>query len=132
MAKPNPVTHIMLDLEIADIDSDSPAIIELAAIHFDLDGKQSNKISEIIQLESYTDLGLSTGQETMIWLQKNIPTTLHASKSTKSSLPKVMSKFTRFLEICHKSTRQKHPNSTPELWLWGNGSDADNKWFRNA
>jgi len=126
-------TNIMLDLEITDITSPDPAIIELAAVHFDLStGEELDHISMPVNLQSCLDHGLKKGTLTLNWLRHHIPQTLETRRSCSTSLPQALSKLTQFVNTCHKSTQAKFPSSFVEPMIWGNGVVADNVWIRSA
>jgi len=74
------VVHIMLDLGTARSGrrTQSPAIIEIAAVHFNLlTGQMYEEFKENINLKSCTDLGLDAD---------NDPTCMTAAESAKRSV----------------------------------------------
>jgi DNA polymerase III epsilon subunit-like protein len=70
----------MIDLETTGL-SHNPAIIELAAVHFDLStGEELGHIFMPVSLNSCLSYGLQTENTTLVWLQKTIHTTLETSR----------------------------------------------------
>ncbi|TGO68774.1 hypothetical protein BOTNAR_0020g00480 [Botryotinia narcissicola] len=120
-------THIMLDLEIAAHPlKHNPAIIQIGAIHFDIEtGEVLKTFSVDINLESCIESGLITDSDTLQWLEKNIPDTL----------------FTTWLSSCHKSNQVSIKTNYPaarfdrtdlQVMVWAYGSTQDCRWMESA
>jgi hypothetical protein len=137
--KKNFHTNIMLDLECASKNTHNPAIIEIGAVYFDIDtGVELAHLSTPVSLQSCLDLGLVTDEETLAWVEKNIPTTLATSKGCSITLHQALFRLSRFIRDSCKRTenalqeqgRTLHLESEP--MIWGNGVMADNVWIRSA
>jgi hypothetical protein len=137
--KKNFHTNIMLDLECTAKETHNPAIIEIGAVYFDIDtGADLAHLSTPVSLQSCLDLGLVTDEETLAWLEKNIPTTLSTSKSCSVTLHQALFRLSRFIRDSCKQTvnalqeqgRTVHLESEP--MIWGNGVMADNVWINSA
>ncbi|KAJ8066286.1 hypothetical protein OCU04_005365 [Sclerotinia nivalis] len=136
-------THIMLDLEIAAHPLEhNPAIIQIGAIHFDIEtGENLKYFSMHINLESCIEFGLITDSDTLQWLEKNIPNTLSASQNSKVALDVALERFTTWLSSCHKSTKaninSKYPTAKYDptdlqIMIWAFGSPQDCRWMESA
>ncbi|KAF4624309.1 hypothetical protein G7Y89_g13864 [Cudoniella acicularis] len=140
MRQKNYHTNIMLDLEIAGVDSDNPVIIALAAVYFDPDtGKELAHILTPVSYDSCLKLGLVTDEKTLTWLDETIPETLNTSKSSTVSLEKALFKFSNFVRTsCRKTIEELRKDGRENLerysqpMIWGNGAIADNVWIRSA
>jgi oligoribonuclease (3'-5' exoribonuclease) len=137
--KKNFHTNIMLDLECTSVNNHNPAIIEIGAVYFDIDtGAELAHLSTPVSLQSCLDLGLVTEEETLDWVEKNIPTTLSTSKNCSVTLHQALFRLSRFIRESCKQTvhalqeqgRTVHLESEP--MIWGNGTMADNIWIRSA
>jgi oligoribonuclease (3'-5' exoribonuclease) len=137
--KKNFHTNIMLDLECTSIGNHNPAIIEIGAVYFDIDtGAELAHLSTPVSLQSCLDLGLVTEEETLDWVEKNIPITLSTSKSCSVTLHQALFRLSRFIRDSCKQTvnalqeqgRTVHLESEP--MIWGNGVMADNVWIHSA
>jgi hypothetical protein len=139
MARPNFHTNIMLDLECSDASIPNPVIIELAAIHFDIDtGNILGSFTTPINFQSCLDHGLLADKpEGLDWLQTTIPDTLAASKTSPVTLAHALFKFSLFLRAssklnAEKLTARKLRTDQSQLMIWGNGAVADNVWIASA
>jgi hypothetical protein len=138
MANKNFHTNIMLDLECAAIDIHNPAIIQIDASYFDIDtGREIRKFSTHVNLQSCLYKGLVTDEDTLQWLQKNIPKTLVQSKKCLTSLPLALERLSKWLRICSKDTKEElHDRGQfsldSQLMIWANGANADNIWIHSA
>jgi hypothetical protein len=137
--KKNFHTNIMLDLECTSKNTHNPAIIEIGAVYFDIDtGVELANLSTPVSLQSCLDLGLVTDEETLAWVEKNIPTTLSTSKGCSVTLHQALFRLSRFIRDSCKQTvnalqergRTLHLESEP--MIWGNGVMADNVWIHSA
>jgi oligoribonuclease (3'-5' exoribonuclease) len=137
--KKNFHTNIMLDLECTAKETHNPAIIEIGAVYFDIDtGAELAHLSTPVSLQSCLDLGLVTDEETLAWVEKNIPTTLSTSQSCSITLHQALFRLSRFIRESCKQTvyvlqeqgRTVYLESEP--MIWGNGVMADNVWIRSA
>ncbi|KAG4034931.1 hypothetical protein MFRU_002g02800 [Monilinia fructicola] len=136
-------THIMLDLEIAAHPlKHNPAIIQIGAIHFDIEtGNHLKYFSTHINLESCIESGLITDSDTLQWLEKKIPDTLSASRNSKVALEFALKKLTTWLLSCHKATKSditvkyptaKYDSTDLQLMIWAYGSTQDCRWMESA
>ena len=100
-------THIMLDLEIAAHPrKHNPAIIQIGAIHFDIDtGSYLKYFTTHINLNSCVESGLVTDRDTLQWLERNIPATLTASQNSNITLEVAPIRLTTWLTSCHNDTK---------------------------
>ena len=105
----------MLDLECTDPEAHNPLILELAAVHFDLDtGDVFDAFTRIINYDSCTSRGLDAEDpETLELLNdnENLKRTLGLSKSSTISLENALSDFSEFIDKTKNITLQKHPRS---------------------
>jgi hypothetical protein len=140
MAKQDWYTNIMLDLECADAEAHNPVLLELAAVHFDIDtGEELGHYSTIISYQSCLDHGLvddiigEEDGETTKFLKKDpiLKYTRLESKASEIPLEYALSEFTKFVERSRQRTlKMLETRSTPQLYtqpmIWGNGAVADN------
>ena len=138
--------HIMLDLECTSVRHPNPAIIQLGAVHFDIyTGELLSTISISINLESCMELGLRTDDDTMGWLEKNIPETLEKSRrdvgGVVRGLKEALELFNRWLEgrrawMRRDLTERRNGKyvhiGACMLMIWANGVYSDNKWMQHA
>ena len=134
----------MLDLECTSVEAPNPAIIELAAVHFDSDtGAELGSLKTPINLKSCLDKGLVTdegaeGDCTWNWLHHNIPETLIRSQETSVSLEQALFKLSQFVrKSCATWEERQQSLGNPvrksvQPIIWGNGAVADNIWIRSA
>ncbi|TGO12131.1 hypothetical protein BTUL_0094g00460 [Botrytis tulipae] len=136
-------THIMLDLEIAAHPlKHNPAIIQIGAIHFDIEtGEVLKTFSIDINLESCIESGLITDSDTLQWLEKNVPDTLSASQNSKVALQIALKRLTTWLSSCHKSNQVSIKTNYPaarfdptdlQVMIWAYGSTQDCRWMESA
>ncbi|TVY58721.1 hypothetical protein LCER1_G000327 [Lachnellula cervina] len=132
-------TNIMLDLECAAIDTNNPAIIELAAVYFDIDtGEEIDTLFTPVSLQSSLEHGLITDDNTLGWLKREIPQTLKTSQECSIALPQAMMRLSKFVGKSLKETETRRIKAgLPKPWrsqamIWGNGTTADNIWIRSA
>lgn len=94
-----------------------------------------------ISLESCIGFGLITDSDTLQWLEKNIPTTLSASRNSKVALDVALEQFTTWLSSCHKSTKANISSNYPtakfdptdlQIMIWAYGSTQDCRWMESA
>ncbi|EPE34419.1 Ribonuclease H-like protein [Glarea lozoyensis ATCC 20868] len=139
MARPNFHTNIMLDLECTDASVPNPVIIEMAALHFDIDtGDILGSFTTPVNFQSCLDHGLlADRQEGLDWLQATIPDTLATSKASPVTLTHALFKFSSFLRASSKLNAEKLTarnlrTDQSQLMIWGNGAVADNIWIASA
>ena len=134
MARKDHFTNIMLDLECCSVEAHNPIIIELAAVHFDIDtGDILGHYRTIISFQSCKDHGLVDDGLTMSFLRSE-PTlkfTLEESKESEISLEHALSKFTAFVEESQQRTlklldTRSSPRNYTQPMIWGNGAASDN------
>jgi hypothetical protein len=131
-------TNIMLDLECCDALVPDPAIIELAAIHFDLDtGETLGSFTTPINYQSCIDHGLKTSKDGLAWVNANIRSTLTKSEESSIVLSHALFKFSKFLRDSIQRNAEKRMASglssdRSQLMIWGNGAVADNVWIASA
>lgn len=124
----------MLDLECAAIGAPNPALIEIAAIFFDIDtGKELRHFTTPDNFESSMEHDLVTDSDTENWLRRNVPETLQTSKATTVTLPKALQQLSEFIERCHGKTKcESKAHEDSQVMIWGNGSTSDNVWIDSA
>jgi hypothetical protein len=138
MARRDINTNIMLDLECGSISHPNPVLLELAAVYFDLNtGAELACLSTPISYQSCLDAGLMTSEDTVCWLEDNIPQTLQASKDSQISLQQALFKFSNFVRASHRTTietlhKEGNMFSGCQPKIWGNGAVADNVWIKSA
>jgi hypothetical protein len=137
MGKKNFHTNIMLDLECAAIGVHNPAIVEIAAIYFDVDtGEELDQFATPVNLESSVKHELVTDDDTNNWLQKNIPQTLQTSRITSVTLPEALRKLSDFIQVCRNAAqrelRDRSCYEDSQVMIWGNGAASDNVWIHSA
>ncbi|TVY93050.1 hypothetical protein LAWI1_G000620 [Lachnellula willkommii] len=132
-------TNIMLDLECAAIDTHNPAIIELAAVYFDIDtGEELDSLCTPVSLQSSLEHGPTTDDNTLGWLKREIPQTLKTSQECSISLPQAIMRLSKFVAKSLRETETRRIKAgLPKPWrsqamIWGNGTTADNIWIRSA
>ncbi|TVY40214.1 hypothetical protein LOCC1_G004069 [Lachnellula occidentalis] len=132
-------TNIMLDLECAAINTHNPAIIELAAVYFDIDtGEELDSLCTPVSLQSSMEHGLITDDNTLGWLKREIPQTLQTSQECSISLPQAIMRLSKFVKKAMRETEARRVKAgLPKPWrsqpmIWGNGTMADNTWIRSA
>ena len=117
--KPEPKTHIMLDIETMGNTSNS-AITSIGAVEFNLDtGEIGNKFYTKVDLKSCTDLGLVINPDTVLWwLKQNEQARLEiADRSTQPPhLVEALHKFTEFIKLC---------GGKDNCLIWGNSARFD-------
>lgn len=137
--------NIMLDLECTDATVNNPVLLELAAVHFDIDnGNELGHYTTIISYQSCLEKGLVDdcveGEDGsiidgpgMIFLKGNgiLKETLKKSKASKISLNRALAEFTGFVQSSCLTTRRllgarAHPRNDIQPMIWGNGAVADN------
>ncbi|CAG8975081.1 hypothetical protein HYALB_00009944 [Hymenoscyphus albidus] len=133
-------TNIMLDLECTDATVPNPVIIEIAAVHFDIQtGIELAHFHSPVNFQSSLDHKHLTSKKGLEWLKDNIPETLKTSMSTSVSLEQALFRFSNFVRGCCKTTKDrlrdegfesKIEHSQP--MIWGNGAVADNVWIASA
>ena len=127
-------TNIMLDLECAGSTLPDPVLLELAAVHFDLDtGVVFDHYSTIVNFESCKKVGLRQDQETMDWLNNHIPRTLDASRYGGKPLREALSDLKKFVQRCITATQDRLsmqslevPYGSDQAMVWGNRAVGDN------
>src|SRR5271170_6563388 len=133
MIRKSPHTHIMLDLECADVDSFKPVIMEIGAVNFNIDtGEELSSFSTLINFESCIEKGLEANPETMGFLHgnKTLAATLEKSKASQVTIVEALVNFTNWIRECQFNNPRMTPK--PEVLVWGNGSVADNVWIKSA
>ncbi|TGO30589.1 hypothetical protein BPAE_0004g00460 [Botrytis paeoniae] len=136
-------THIMLDLQIAAHPlKHNPAIIQIGAIHFDIEtGEVLKTFSIEINIESCIESGLVTDSDTLQWLEKSIPDTLSASQNSKVALQIALKRLTAWLSSCHKSNQVSINTNYPaarfdptdlQVMIWAYGSTQDCRAYKAA
>ncbi|TVY24823.1 hypothetical protein LHYA1_G005001 [Lachnellula hyalina] len=132
-------TNIMLDLECAAINTHNPAIIELAAVYFDIDtGEELDSLCTPVSLQSSLEHGLITDDNTLGWLKREIPQTLKTSQECCISLPQAIMRISKFVKKSIRETESRRIKAgllkpyKSQPMIWGNGSMADNTWIRSA
>lgn len=109
-------THIMLDLETMDAESNKSAIVSIGAVEFDFKtGYVNNIFYKKIDLRSSLDMGFIISPETIYWwLQQNEPARLElVSKENVYPISKVLQDFSDYI------------NSFNNPYIWGNGISFD-------
>ena len=125
-------TNIMLDLECTSVNSTKPVILQLAAVHFDINtGTELDHMDGIINSDSCKELGLREDEATMKWVRVEIPQTLASSKTSRVSLHQALNEFTSFINRSREATRKRFNLNASQLkysqpMIWGNGANADN------
>ncbi|KAE9365407.1 hypothetical protein N431DRAFT_488584 [Stipitochalara longipes BDJ] len=146
MAQNDWYTNIMLDLECASVEAHNPVLIELAAVHFDIDtGEELGHYSSIISYQSCLDHDLvddivnGEDGETTRFLKRDpiLKYTLLESKDSEILLEHVLANFTTFVkESCQRTLEVQRMRSPPRRYtqpmIWGNGAVADNVWITSA
>ncbi|KUJ09349.1 uncharacterized protein LY89DRAFT_598248, partial [Mollisia scopiformis] len=128
----------MLDLECVAVEAHNPALIELGAVHFDIvTGAELRSLKTPISLQSCLDHGLLSDDDTISWVERNIPQTLATSKTTAITLEYALFKFSNFVRSCVAATKKtlRELGRDPEFCqakIWGNGVIADNVWIKSA
>lgn len=136
-------SHIMLDLELAGHPTNNnPAIIQLGAVHFDIKtGEILSEFSRYINLQSNLSSGMITDDDTLQWLEKNIPQTLQASIDSHLTLPAALSEFNTWVRQCHINIQDildyrhgpyKYNRLDTETAIWSFGSTEDGRWINTA
>ena len=130
------ITHVMLDLETASL-SFNPAIIQIGAICFNIEtGRELSWFTTHINLQSCLDCGLTQDEDTLQWLERNIPDTLKKSRACKTLLPRALNQFSIWLKSCLngkiRELNAEGIRDPPKLAIWSNGSNADAVWIRSA
>ena len=148
MAQKDWYTNIMLDLECAHVEAPNPVLLELAAVHFDIDtGEEIGHYSTIISYQSCLDKGLvddivkvQDGEtvkfldgETTKFLKNDsiLALTRLESKASEITLEHALSEFSKFVERSRQMTlrmlgRRNPPRNYTQPMIWGNGAVADN------
>lgn len=138
-------TNIMLDLECASVEANNPVLLELGAVHFDINtGQELGHYTSIISYQSCLDHGLEddrvVGKDgeiidgaTTKFLKGEpiLKQTLRESRASEISLDVVLSEFTDFVgRSCQRTLRMLERRSPPRSYtqpmIWGNGAVADN------
>jgi hypothetical protein len=130
------ITHVMLDLETVSL-SFNPAIIQIGAICFNIEtGEELSWFTTHINLQSCLDCGLTQDEDTLQWLERNIPDTLKKSRACKTLLPRALNQFSIWLKSCLngkiRELNAEGIRDPPKLAIWSNGSNADAVWIRSA
>lgn len=95
-------TNVMLDLGTAAGDAPNPCILEIGAIHFDINtGEELDHFSTIINYVSCLSAGLVSDQSTREWITQHIPETFDAARRSSTTLTKALTDFAEWLERCH-------------------------------
>jgi len=89
----------MLDLECTAKSAHNPAIIQIGAVHFDIDtGRELRSFTSRVNLQSSIDKGLVQDMDTLNFLMRKIPITLEKSKTCRTELPTALKSFSKWLE----------------------------------
>ncbi|KAL3427437.1 hypothetical protein PVAG01_00946 [Phlyctema vagabunda] len=141
--------NIMLDLECAAAFNFNPIILEIGAIHFEIEtGKELSSFHSIVNWESCEEHGLVQDDSTIDFLRTNIPETFQKSKEGGEGLPIVLRKFSTWIlkrktaayelnkELAKqtdlKGTELQEAFKRPHAMIWGNGASSDNPWIKSA
>lgn len=129
MSELESAVNIMLDLEAMGKRT-SPAITEIAAVVFDLEGSTHDVFYRRIDLQSSIDAGLTIDASTVkFWMAADAEAKASWFESQHhlgaGSLYLAISDFIEF--ISEVSANESH-----DIRLWGNGTMADNRWILSA
>lgn len=111
---------VMLDLETLGINSNAP-ILAIGAVYFNPESRRLGRtFYQAIELTSSLDSGAKIDASTVIWWMQQSEEARKVFIDNTITLTQALTNFSDFL------------NNTPNVKIWGNGSDFDNIILANS